>query len=493
VTGPRAREHVETRRGAYADSVTLMQVTRRVAETPGVQQAVVAMATDLNIEVATGMGFRVPDGTSPNDLLVAVRATDDAALAAATEELQQALAAPAGPPAGPTELPPRTTGAALRQDSADLVLVSVPGPAAFAEASDALDADCDVMIFSDNMPLEQEAALKRRAGTTGRLVMGPDCGTAVVGGVGLGFANAVRPGPVGLVAASGTGAQQVMALLADAGVGISACLGVGGRDLSEPVGGLSTVAALDLLDADPNTELIVVVSKPPGAAVADRVRQHADRLRTPVLFGLLGPGQPDLTALTATALQRLGRPVPPWRRWRPPAVPPPRPGALRGLYSGGTLCDEAMLIAAGTLGPILSNIPLRPEWKLDDTLIDSGSLMIDFGDDQLTRGRPHPMIDGTLRAERLSREAADPTASVVLLDVVLGHGAAADPAADLAPAIERARSAGLRTVAAVVGTADDPQDREAQAAGLAASGAEVFASNAEAARAAVQLVAEAAP
>jgi FdrA protein len=317
--------------------------------------------------------------------------------------------------------------------------------------------------------------------------MGPDCGTAVVAGIGLGFANAVRPGPVGLVAASGTGAQQVMSLLDDAGVGISACLGVGGRDLSAAVGGLSTLAAVDLLDADPATELIVVISKPPAAAVAARVREHAAQLRTPVLFGLLGGGQPDLTALTGEVLGRVGAPVPSWGRWTPTRPLLSRPGALRGLYAGGTLCDEAMLIAAERLGRINSNIPLRPDWRLDESW--SGHVMIDFGDDELTRGRPHPMIDGSARRERLLAEADNGSAAVVLLDVVLGHGASADPAAELAPAIAHAAQAGLSVVVALIGTHEDPQHRDGQGEQLAAAGAEVYASNAEAARSAVALAA----
>jgi FdrA protein len=486
--GPGGVDYVEARRGAYADSVTLLQVSRRVGETAGVAAALVAMATELNLDVARGMGFDVPEAAGPNDLLIAVRAEDEAAIAAAKDAVQQALRPPAASATGPAEVRPATTASALRRAPADLVLVSVPGPSAFAEAVDALDSGCDVMIFSDNVPVAQEVALKRRAEAEGRLVMGPDCGTAVVGGIGLGFANAVTPGPVGLVAASGTGAQQLMSLLDVAGVGISACLGVGGRDLSAAVGGLATLSALRLLDDDPATELVVVVSKPPAPEVGDRVREHAASLRTPVVVGLLGEGRPDLTALAAAVLERLGRPVPAWPRWSPASLPPPRPGALRGLYSGGTLCDEAMLLAAASLGPVLSNIPLRPEWRLDRTLRAPGHLMVDFGADELTRGRPHPMIDGSLRAQRLLAEAADPTAAVALLDVVLGHGAASDPAGELAPAIAKACTAGLRVVVALIGTAGDPQDRDAQARRLTDAGAEVFASNAVAARAAIALV-----
>jgi FdrA protein len=485
-------DSVVARRGAYADSVRLMQVSQQVASGAGVEAAIVAMATELNLDLARGMGFELPEGADPNDLLIAIRAVDEPALAAAVEAADAALRAKAGGPtaaggpAGAGVPVARTTGSALAVGG-NLALISVPGRYAFAEASDALEAGADVMIFSDNVPLKHEIALKRRAGELGRLVMGPDCGTAVVGGVGLGFANAVCRGPVGIVAASGTGAQQLMSLLELAGVGISACLGVGGRDLSSAVGARSTITALNLLDADPATELIVVVSKPPAAEVAEDVRAHAFGLSKPVLFGLLGPDEPDLTDLAESILAAGGVDAPSWPTWgKATAVRPG--GALRGLYSGGTLCDEAMLIASSRLGEVRSNIPLRPEWALGSDLRHDGHLMIDFGDDALTQGRPHPMIDATLRAERLALESADPSTSVVLLDVVLGYGADADPAARLAPAISKATLSGVAVVVALIGTELDPQGLDEQARRLADSGAAVFTSNAAAARCAVELV-----
>ena len=499
--------HVEVRRGAYHDSVTLLAVSRDVAAVDGVATAQVAMGTALNLDVLRGMGFDVPAGTGPNDLVVAVAldAADpegaDAALGGALARLEAALAAGAssdgaGGGLGGGELPARRVATAARRDpAATLALVSVPGAHAFAEAMDALAGGLSVMVFSDNVPVEQEVRLKDEAARRGLLVMGPDCGTAVVGGAGLGFANAVTPGPVGIVAASGTGAQQLMCLLDGAGVGVSHCLGVGGRDLSRAVGARSTRAALDLLDDDPATELIVVVSKPPDPEVAAQVEQYAGLLGTRTQLALLGRGQPDLTAVARRAVEALGRPwVEP--RWWP--APVERTGAyptLRGLFAGGTLCDEAMVIASAALGPVLSNIPLRPEWRLDDPLSaypGSGHLMVDFGDDALTGGRAHPMIDQRLRVDRLAREADAP--GVLLLDVVLGHGAHADPAADLAPAIRSAlahaatRGIDLAVVVSLCGTAADPQGLERQAAALAEAGASVHLSNAAAARKAVELV-----
>jgi FdrA protein len=364
----------------------------------------------------------------------------------------------------------------------------VPGQHAFTEAMDALQAGCDVLLFSDNVSLEQEITLKDVAAERGLLVMGPDCGTAVVGGVGLGFAHTLQPGPVGLVAASGTGAQQLLCLLDAAGVGISAALGVGGRDLSEPVAGRSSLAALELLDGDPATELILVVSKPPAAQVAERLRSAAAETSTPVRFALLGPGQPDLTAAAEVVLDELGVPVPDWPRWPASATRQATTGWLRGLFCGGTLCDEAMLIASAELGTIRSNIPLQPDWALPDPLVVAGHSMIDFGADELTRGRAHPMIDPSLRNQQLRAAAADPDTAVLLLDVLLGHGAHPDPVAELLPVLAEIRQP---VVVSLIGARQDRQDLAGSARRLAAAGAEVFCSNAMATRHALALLAAA--
>lgn len=491
-------DSVEVRSGAYHDSVSLMQASRTVQQVPGVRAALVAMATELNLELLAGMGFAAPADAGPNDLLVAIRAEDDASHEAALGALAEALrAGPAGGGSGSRsgEPPARTIGSAAARSGATLALVSVPGRYAFVEAMDALQAGLSVLVFSDGVPIEQEIRLKEEAAERDLLVMGPDCGTAIVAGVGLGFANVVRPGPVGIVAASGTGAQQVCCLLDAAGVGISHVLGVGGRDLSARVAARSTLQALAALDADPATEVIVLVSKPAAAEIAARLGAVTGAMATPVVSGVLGPGRPDLTAVAEEVLRSLGVDGPRDQpHWPAGAPQPPRTGLLRGLFCGGTLCDEAMVIAAAELGPISSNIPLEPRWALGADLRAAGHLMIDYGDDALTAGRPHPMIDPSLRTERLLAEGADPATAVVLLDVVLGHGAAPDPAGDLAPAITAARQAAaadgrdLAVVVSLCGTEGDPQSRDRQAAALAAAGASVFGSNAQAARHALSLV-----
>jgi FdrA protein len=469
-----------------------------------VRAAQVAMGTELNLDVLRTMGFDVPSGAGANDLVIALRAADDDAVTRAKQVLDEALT----PASGGTgrglgaQSPARTVGAAARRmPDANLALVSVPGPHAFTEAMDALEAGLSVLLFSDNVSVEAEVRLKDEGARRGLLVMGPDCGTASVAGVGLGFANVVPSGRVGLVAASGTGAQQLMCLLAGAGVGVSHCLGVGGRDLSVAVGARSTRQALAMLEDDESTELIVVVSKPAPREVSEEIEKFVQELRTPVQFAVLGRGQPDLTAAAAHAAEAIGAAFDEPRSWV--AVQPDNGfESLHGLFAGGTLCDEAMVIASELLGPgtpVRSNIPLEPSLALGPDLTSDGHLMIDFGDDALTRGRAHPMIDQRTRLDRITSEAQQLATDtgrggvVLLLDVVLGHGAHADPAAELAPALADALAsvaAGrLAVVVSLCGTADDPQGLDRQAEALVAAGASVYLSNAAAARAAVALVA----
>ena len=456
-------DHVELRTGAYADSVALLQVSHQVQRLTGVATAQVAMATPLNVEVLERMGFAVPGDATVNHLVVAVRLTDEGDLESVRTEVERALSDTGRRPSGPSEeAPPRTTSSALRHQPGSLVLVSVPGVSAAVEAMDALESGSDVMVFSDNVSLAQEVALKQYAASRDLLVMGPDCGTAVVGGIGLGFANVVAAGPVGIVAASGTGCQQVLALLDHAGVGVTTAYGVGGRDLSADVGGLATRTALTRLAHDRSVELVVLISKPPADQVARELASYAESLPTPVHFAVLGRGRPDLTAATEDLLRALGRHVPAW-----PVRGETRTAhgtRLQGLFVGGTLKQEAEVLANAA---------------------GAEAELVDFGEDQYTTGRAHPMIDPTLRLERLAEIAADDTTGVVLMDVVLGHGAEADPAATLAPAINGIRPP---VVVTVVGTTHDPQGLGGQVQALAAAGAEVHLSNAGATRRALQIL-----
>ncbi len=482
---------VEVHPGSYHDSVTLMAVGGELARRDGVDAALMAMATELNLGLLSELGVEAPPGAGAGDLVLAVRAADQDTAEATAAAAHDLLARRAAPTTTGGDLlaapPPPTVAAAARPGRADVALVSTPGDDAFTEAMDALRAGLHVVVFSDNVPLGQELALKREAAERGLLVMGPDCGTVVLGGAGLGFANVLRRGPVSLVAASGTGAQQVSCLLAQAGIGVAHILGVGGRDLSDEVGAATTVQALRLLDGDPATEVIGLVAKSASAEVLERIAETIATMSTPVLHVAADRPGDDLTAGTDRIIEHLGRPVPRPPRW-PGGQGAPAPGALRGLFAGGTLCREALTIAEPEIGTLATNLR---DAGLDPAA--AGHVLLDLGADEMTRGRPHPMIDQLLRLRRIEADAADPATSVILLDVVLGHGAHPDPAAELAPAIGEARRAALSegrevaVVVSIVGTLDDPQGLTRQAETLASVGADVFSSNAEAARHAVSL------
>ena len=476
---------VEVLPGHYFDSIRLLQISGAAGGQPGVDRVLVAMATSLNLGLLEEMGFDPAPaaGAGPEDLLVAIAARDSAAHAAARSTVEGYLTAPATAPApGLFEAsPPRTVASAGRAAAATMALISVPGPHAFVEAVEALRSGLHVMVFSDNVPIEQEVLLKQEGAARGLLVMGPDCGTAIVNGVGLGFANAVDPGPIGICGASGTGIQHLCCLFDAAGVGVRHALGTGSRDLSDQVGGVSTLAALAALDADPDVEVIVVVSKPPDPEVARLVEAAVAGCETPVVMGLLGTPDVTLEATARAALTALGGTLPELPVWTPAGGPMPRAGSLVGNFSGGTLRAEAAAIAEAALGPIGSG-PADP-----------GHRMIDYGDDRFTRGRAHPMIDPGFRVEALADAAADPATAVVLLDTVLGYGAHPDPAGALTHPVQVLAGEGIPVVASLCGTRRDPQNLNLQVDTLAAAGAEVYLSNAAAARRAVALIAGGAP
>jgi FdrA protein len=437
-------ERVIVRRGAYHDSVTLMLVSSAAGREEGAEDVAVGMATPLNLELIADQGFAVEDA-GPNDLVIAVRARDEAAADAAVAAVDRELAAKGGAPAAAAGRPSARSLRSARDSS--LAFLSIPGEHVAHEAATALEAGLHVFCFSDGMSLAVEAALKRRAVEKDLLFMGADCGTAILDGVALGFANAVERGPVGIVGASGTGIQEVSCLLDTAGIGISHAIGVGGRDLSAEVGGLMMRRGLELLAADDATRAIVAISKPPDPQVADAIEAAAGAAGKAVVlgFGL------TLEETAARAAGLVGGALPAFeeRLRRPPS-----PGRVVGLYSGGTLCAEAAAI------------------------VREGEFT-DFGADEFTRGRAHPMIDPSLRLDRLAAAARDPEVSVLLLDVVLGFGAHPDPAGELAPVIA---DVDRHVIAALCGAAGDPQGLDGQRAQLEAAGAVVTRSNAHAAR-----------
>jgi succinyl-CoA synthetase alpha subunit len=509
------------RRDTYRDSVELMRVASEVERLPSVSGAALLMGTPANRELLAEAGLLVGEAgeAGPNDLVVAVDAADEQTAAAAIE-LAERLLAESGHPSAATisgeRPPPRTIAEAVGElPAANLAIISTPGPYATAEALKALKRGLHVFLFSDNVPIEDEVELKRLARRKGLLMMGPDCGTAILDGVPIGFANAVRRGRIGLLGASGTGLQQVGCLIDRLGQGVSQVIGVGGHDLTEQVGGLMMLAGIERLVTDPETAVIVLVSKPPAASVAKRVLGAARKSGKPVVVCFLG-GDPGVAravgAVPATTLEEAAEsavaaagagserarepdPIlrPPSRRGkgesssagsvapapslvekgrsgirRSAAAPRARSGLVRGLYSGGTLAQEAALILAAAAPGV-------------------GHTVVDLGADEYTVGRPHPMIDFRLRNEQIVAAAEDPATRVILLDVVLGYGSHPDPAGALTPAIEQARqravAAGreLQFVASVCGATADPQGLEQQERRLEAAGVILAPSNARAA------------
>jgi succinyl-CoA synthetase alpha subunit len=456
------------------------------------------MATPGNLEFLKQAGLI--DGEvapRPNDLLVAVRGRSNAALEAALAAALAALDKVPDRPAdgGVAQQPLRSLQMGLAQHTdANLALISVPGDYAAAEALKALRLGLNVMLFSDNVPLAEEIALKRYAKERDLLVMGPDCGTAIIDGIPLGFANAVRRGAIGVVGASGTGTQQVTCLVHRLGAGISHAIGTGGHDLHQDVGGITMLQGLERLARDADTKVIVLISKPPSPAVAREVIQAAKRTGKPVVINFVGAPQEaaggslfmaqtlEDAAVAAVALAKGKKPA------RPSAAKPKLPAVklkstqryVRGLFSGGTFCYEACAI----LGDAWSNAPVDPARKIKDVWKSQANTLIDLGDDVFTRGRPHPMIDQRLRNDRLIEEASDPEVAVILLDVVLGYGSHPDPAAEIVPTLMRIKKKGRSPVivASVCGTDEDPQGLEKQEAALRGAGVLLEGSNARAVR-----------
>ncbi len=502
-------------RNSYQDSVKLMQVSERIKTLPGIRKAFAIMGTDANKATLARSGFDLSlmaDAT-PSDILFLVDAQTEEAAQKAFEQFETLVAEVRQEEAVAGRRARSIKSARAMLPQASIALISVPGEFAAYEARKALREGLHVHLFSDNVSIEEEIALKALGERLGLLVMGPGCGTSIIGGTPIGFANVIRRGPIGVIGAAGTGIQQVTVLIDHYGSGISHAIGVGGRDLTDAVGGASTLLAFDMLEQDEQTEVIVLVGKVPGprtvAAVADRVA----RCSKPVVSAFLGVMSQDLPAagvaawdldaaarravematqstlafdraeVSAEALRlsladRLDRA--PRSRIR-----------VRGLYTGGSLADEAMVIMRKTLGTVFSNIDPDPAFRVPGKQIIHEHAIIDMGDDEFTVGRPHPMIDPSYRAERIIEEWQQEDTAVILCDVVLGYGSHQNPAQAVADAVHAARRMhgdAVTVIASVIGTERDPQQLSRQESILKDAGILVFSSNASAARAACAAV-----
>jgi len=506
----------------YHDSVSLMAVAQDLARLPGVVDAAVVMATEANKGILRQSGLLTSEAeaASSNDLVIAVSA-EGGALEFAIVEAERLLQRKATA-AESEEFRPKTVRSAIKANpNANLAVISVAGRYAADEAWEALHKGLHVLLFSDNVSLGDEIALKKYAVEHGLLLMGPGAGTAIINGVALGFADALPGGPVGIVSAAGTGLQEVSTLLARRGVGITQGIGTGGRDVKDEVGGMMMLAGLAALQADPNTQVILLISKPPGDEVARKVLEQAALSAKPTVMCFLGAKDsatfhkpasvwlaPTLQEAALRAARLAGVQMPEiseilaeeekWLREKAAELRQqlkPDQHYLRGLFSGGTLCYEAQVIWRQALPqPVFSNAPLDKKFLLPDSTRSQGHTAVDLGEEEFTVGRPHPMIDNSLRIRRLFQEAGDPQAAVILLDVVLGYGAHPDPAAELAPAVLKARQIasqagrGLLVVASVTGTEGDPQRLSRQVQTLEQVGVIVCPSNATAARLVMKIV-----
>ena len=489
--------------GTYQDSVNLMLLSSKLSKMDGVNAVSVMMGTPANKEIFRSGNLWADEfnAAGPNDMCIAVDTDDEAMVAKVVEEVDQFLSAKSASAAGAGYPTVRTWAAALEKlPDANLALVSLPGQYAADEVRRALDKGLSVFLFSDNVSVDDEVDVKKKAHEKGLIVMGPDCGTASIAGVPLSFTNVVRKGNIGLIAASGTGLQEVMVGIDRLGSGVTQAFGLGGRDLSEAVGGITALDAIQALAADDETRVVVFISKPPASSVRDKVLEALKKMGKPVVAIFMGQsaGLPQGMVRFANTLDEAARLAVEYDNHlaepsidtvftQLPAMKKAGQHAIKGLYSGGTLAAEAAMLIRSELG--YSDDTPHVEGRL---LSVDGHSVIDLGDDMYTVGRPHPMIDSRTRVDMIAQTADDPKAAVILLDVVLGYGSSDDMAGSLAPAIaaarEKAKKAGrdLLFVASVCGTAEDPQGFDKQQDILRQAGVYVADNNAAAVNTAVE-------
>lgn len=505
------------RKNQYYDSIFLMGVNKRLLTTTGVKQTAVLMGSGKNKALLADIGVQDPqiDAAQSNDLIVAVVAESQAVVDAVLGSLDQALQVLADH--APVSAWHSFEDGLAQKPDANLAVISIPGEYVAREARKAIQAGQHVFIFSSNLSIEDELALKRSASQKNLLVMGPDCGTSLIGGVGIGFANAVRKGPIGAIGASGTGLQEFTCQIHNSGLGISHAIGTGTNDVSDAVGGLTTFAALQALEEDPGTKIIAFISKPPGSQMADKLVAQLDRCQKPTICCFLGRrdlpetirnvkfartvdeavqwaiylqgGEPPASESTLTT-EELGWIQNEKARWSPAQK------YLRGIFAGGTFCYQSQQILRDAGLAVYSNTPLDSQFALEHPDRSQGHTLVDMGDEYYTLGKPHPMIDGTLRNQRILIESHDPQVAIFFLDFILGFNASQDPVGELLDAILQARHTAtvkgshLTVVASICGTTGDPQDLDFQADLLKKQGVYVFHSNARAALFCAQLLAD---
>ncbi|MDN6729810.1 MAG: acyl-CoA synthetase FdrA [Alkalibacterium gilvum] len=476
------------KKNTYLDSISLMSISTQANNIEHVKQAMIGMGTDMNKEVIENVGMTVDEikKATTGDLIIVIQTDKEDQLDAAMEEVEK-LFIRKEDKSETKEKTYNSISSAVEDVDSNIAVISVNGLYAAREAREALNNDLHVMLFSDNVSIEDEVELKKLAHEKGLLMMGPDCGTAIINNTGLCFANKVRKGNIGIVGASGTGSQELSVRIHDFGYGISQLIGTGGRDLSKEVNGIMMVDGIRALEEAPDTEVIVLISKPPEKEVEKKVLKEVNKSKKPVVIWFLGGDEESIqaskghyakgskeAAIKAVVLAGADEDSLNKHSLNLPLIKEvqkklkPEQKYIRGLFTGGTLCDEAMLAAKEYYEDMYSNISKDEKYQLEDSGKSFHHTFIDFGSDEYTDGKPHPMIDPSARIDRFMEEAADPKVGVILLDFVLGYGSHEDPVGAMVPAIkeakEKAKAEGrhLEIIGYVLGTDEDRQNLKAQ-------------------------------
>ncbi len=510
------------KRGEYFDSVTLMRVARKINAEKGVIDSGLITGSRENKAILRASGLFVDAfaRTADNDLLVAVKARSEKTAVQILQHIDDYLQAGRKKEGGSDTANPGSLAGALDiLPAANLAMISIAGKYAGDEAANALQRGLHVLLFSDNVPLAREIELKKTARERGLLLMGPDCGTAIINGIPLAFANAVPRGSIGIVAAAGTGLQETTSLIANQGAGISQAIGTGGRDIKKDVGGIMFISAVEALAADKETAVILLVAKPPDMTVQQKIASVLRGVAKPIVTVFLGSKAGMMKgknvhdaatleegALTAVALSR-GDEIDCVRQRlaerdsqledKARAIAAKlqrRQKYVRALFSGGTFCSEALAIFSAKVPGQYSNVSFGSLARLQDSLHSQKHTFLDLGEDEFTAGRLHPMIDFSMRNRRMLQEAEDPETALILLDLVLGYGANKAPLAEIIPVMRTCRKTAAKSgnylplLVSVTGTEQDPQKRSLIVDSLRRNGAEVLESNAAACKLALYII-----
>lgn len=495
----------------YWDSIFLMNAAREIMKTKGVIDAVLVMGTDMNKTVLKEVGGLTSEAiaATPNDLIISLDLEDENIAKDVLACLERIISDKDKNQNEQETVYMSLNKAIDASPEANLVFISVPGEFATQEAKNALNRGLNTFIFSDNVPLEDEVELKKMALEKGLWVMGPGCGTSVINHISIGMMSTIREGNIGIVGASGSGIHEIATLIDRQGFGISQAIGTGGRDLSKEVGGITMIQGINFLENDKSTKVIVLVSKPPALSTAEKIFHLVKKSTKPVVIFFLGGDQQQIKEVGAygaltleeaamKAINLAENETIPSRNFiekckielaqlaseekRKLSV---KQKYLRGLFCGGTHSEEASMLLQDMIGDLYANLSFGNCQKVTNPHSSIKNTLIDMGDEEFTKGKPHPVIDPSILKERLWKEGSDPEVAVILFDLFLGYGAHQDPVGTieetLAALREKAKEEGryLSIVASVCGSTKDPQGFNEQKRRLEALGVKVLPSNAQ--------------